>query len=211
MRIDWALAALGMTFAAMSSWSTAIGAQVESSMFEVHGGTASFEVGTNVPALAVHGTSKNLDVSAHVREEASAITLTAIEATLPIASLTTGLGLRDEHMRRYVFTTPDGRMPDLRFVGARGDCVSQSKQTTCSVSGELTVRGTARPAVFTMKISPGGTAWRAVGETTIKLSDYEIPLPSQLGVRTRDEVQVHVDFVAKRTLSAAGPRAGGGE
>ena len=47
------------------------------------------------------------------------------------------------------------------------------------------------------------------GNATVKLSTYGIPPPSQLGVRTEDEVQLRVEFVAKPSSGAVG--TGGGQ
>ena len=186
----------------------ALEAQAESSLFEVRGGTATFDVGTNIPAVEVHGTSKQLDATVHVGQNGGGMTLTAIEARVPVRSLTTGLGLRDEHMRRYVFTTASGLTPDVQFIGGQGECVSQAKQHNCSVHGELTIRGTTRPVVLNLRVVPNGPTWRTVGDVTIKLSDYSIPLPSQLGVTTRDEVRVHLDFVARPAAYPKGTTGG---
>ena len=52
------------------------------------------------------------------------------------------MGLRDSHMRKYVFTTPDGQVPDLRFSAAKAVCAKpEGKQSTCELTGNLAIRG----------------------------------------------------------------------
>ena len=48
-----------------------------------------------------------------------------------------------------------------------------------------------------LKIRADGAAFRATGESAVKLSDYGIEQPSQFGVKTADEIQLHIEFSAK--------------
>src|SRR5687768_5153610 len=71
---------------------------------EVSGGTCTFAVGTNVPAVNVHGKSTALHGRVRVRNGPDGPQLEQIDAAVPVESLRTGMGLRDSHMRKYVFT-----------------------------------------------------------------------------------------------------------
>jgi polyisoprenoid-binding protein YceI len=133
-----------------------------------------------------------------------------VEASIPVKSILTGMAIRDEHMRRYIFTTTDGKTPDLRFEAAETACAAQSGRSSefiCQVSGSLAIRGVARPFSMPLKIRAESTAYRAAGEATVKLSDYGIEQPSQFGVKTADEVQLHIEFSGKE---AAAKVASGG-
>jgi len=165
---------------------------------EVTGGTCTFVVGTNVPAVNVHGKSTALQGRVRVRKGPDGPQLEQIDAAVPVESLRTGMGLRDSHMRKYVFTTSDGQTPDLRFVAAKATCEKVSgNQSTCQVNGDLTIRGTARPFAIDLKVTEDGGAFRASGDAVVKLSAYGIPQPSQLGVSTSDEVNVRLEFAAR--------------
>ena len=178
---------------------------------EVHGGTASFDVGTNIPALRVHGKSSQVEANARLREQESGILLTEVKAVVPVRTLSTGLGLRDEHMRRYVFATSDGQTPDIRFTSDTAECAMPSRQaTTCRVDGQLTIRGVVRPFAVALKLTRDGGLYRAVGDGLMKLSDYGIPLPTQLGVSTSDEVKLHLEFAATPGVGQTVATTGGG-
>jgi polyisoprenoid-binding protein YceI len=165
---------------------------------EVRGGTASFDVGTNVPALAVHGKSTALQGRVRVRRGSEGPVLEQIDAAVPVKTLGTGMGLRDNHMRKYIFTTEDGQTPDVRFVADKATCSKvAANQSTCQVAGELTIRGTARPFAIALKVTEDGDGYRASGDSVVKLSTYGIPQPSQLGVKTADEVKLRLDFTAR--------------
>ena len=115
-----------------------------------------------------------------------------------VQTLSTGLGLRDEHMRKYIFTTGDGKLPDLTFVADRTACApAAAGESTCKVSGQLAIRGTTRPFAIALKVNKAGDSYRAAGDGTLKLSAYGIAQPSQFGVTTTDEVKLHLEFTAK--------------
>ena len=177
---------------------------------EIHGGTAIFDVGTNVSAISVHGKSTALEGHARVRQTNDGLTIEHVDAAMPIASLGTGMGLRDAHMRKYVFATADGQLPDVRFDASHADCARVSaggRDMTCQMSGTLTIRGTARPFAMTLRVSEsggsgagagaGGGVFRASGDADIKLSAWQIDAPSQLGVQTSDDVKLHLEFTTR--------------
>lgn len=176
---------------------------------EVRGGTAAFDASTNVSAIAIHGKSTALTGRARVLVDGGRLSLEALDATVPVKTLVTGMGLRDEHMRKHVFTTTDGQLPDLRFTADAATCAGSDAQSTCQVAGQLSVRGTPRPFSIALKVTKDGGAFRAVGDGTLKLSAYGIEQPSQLGVRTADDVVLHLDFLARP--AAASTSTGGVE
>ena len=164
---------------------------------EVRGGTATFDVDTTMPALSVHGKSNALEGRVRVRRGTEGPLLEQIEARLPVESLQTGLKLCDDHMRKYIFTTSDGQVPDLRFVANKATCSGSGNQSTCQLAGDLVIRGTAKPFAIALKVTENNGTYRATGDSIVKLSTYGIEKPSQLGVRTEDEVKLKLDFTAR--------------
>ena len=184
--------------------------QTEAAMVEVLGGTATFDAGTNISAINVHGKSTSLKGRARIRQSGNAFTIEQMEATLPVDTISTGMGLRDSHMKKYVFTTDDGQLPDLKFAAEKADCAPQSgAESTCSLSGELAIRGTPRPFTIKLKVQKDGDAFRATGDGVVKLSTYGIEQPSQFGVKTTDDVQLHLEFTAKASGAQMAKRSGG--
>ena len=165
---------------------------------DVLGGSAIFDAGTNISAINVHGKSTNLGGRAQIRQAGDVITIEQMEARLAVKTITTGMGLRDEHMRKYVFTTADGQTPDVKFSGKQAACSKTgSNQSTCDVTGDLSIRGTARPFSISLKVTEDHDSYRASGDGVVKLSAYGIPQPSQLGVHTDDEIKLRLDFTAR--------------
>ena len=198
--------ALGLSIAVLSA--TAASAQSGQTAVEVRGGTAAFDAATNVSAIGIHGKSAALEGRATVRDDANGLQIQQLEASVPVKTLNTGMGLRDEHMRKHVFTTADGQLPDLRFSAQTSTCSGSDKQATCELKGELAMRGTAKPFTITLKVTRESGSFRAIGDGVVKLSTYGIPAPSQLGVTVVDDVKLHLDFVARTAVGTLTQRGG---
>ena len=171
----------------------------DSAVVDVNRATVSFDVGTNVPALRVHGKSESLTARAQLSVGPEGIVLEQMTASVPVHSLKTGLALRDEHMRKYIFATADGQTPDVRFSGERAGCLrtGPGQRSTCTVNGTLVIRGTARPFTIVLTVNEEKGNLRASGDGIVKLSTYGIEQPSQLGVRTTDEVKLKLELVGR--------------
>jgi polyisoprenoid-binding protein YceI len=202
---------LGLLLAAVAMAFGQTGASSQS--VEVRGGVASFDANTNISAVTIHGKSTALQAHMLVHREADALTVESIDVVLPIKTLTTGMGLRDEHMRKYIFTTADGNVPDLKFSAQHATCPApaQSRDLACQVSGNLQIRGVSRPFTMSIKVKEDGSReLHAKGDAVVKLSDFGIGAPSELGVKTLDEVKIHLDFMGKPTALTATARTEGG-
>jgi polyisoprenoid-binding protein YceI len=176
----------------------------DSTRFAVENGNAAFVANTNVSAIAVKGKSTALTASLRVKRNAQGLDVEQIEAFLPVKSLLTGMSLRDEHMRRYIFTTGAGETPDLRFEAQIVTCSGP----TCQIAGNLTVRGIARRFTVPLKFRDEGNSLKASGEAVVKLSDYGIERPSQFGVKTTDEVLLRFEFTARETTDVGASTGG---
>jgi polyisoprenoid-binding protein YceI len=182
----------------------------KSQLVAVDNGVASFHVRTNIPALEVSGKSASLQARVRMHRDSNGVKLEHIEAWVSAATLKTGMSLRDEHMRKRIFTTSGGEVPDLRFESGDVNCpgVAPGREATCAVTGTLAIRGASRAFSIPLKVRQdgSGTTFHAVGDGVVKLSDYGIEQPSQLGVKTSNEVSIHLDLSGKEAdLVAAAP------
>ena len=173
-----------------------------SSRFEVASGAVSFKVATNVPGVEVQGKSNILTAYVLASPAPEGMGLQEVEAWAPVRGFSTGMKVRDEHMKKYVFTTPDGQVPDIVFSAETGSCkpAGDIRNLTCDVPGVLRIRGSSHPVTlkFAAKQENGTPrAFRITLDTTVKLTDFNIEAPSQLGVKTSNDVKVHLDFTAK--------------
>jgi polyisoprenoid-binding protein YceI len=175
---------------------------VQTQPFEISLGSAVFNSPTNAPGVEVKGKSTALFGRVEVSREASGLLIQNIEATIPTKTFATGMKVRDEHLRKYIFTTSDGKEPDLRFEAERAVCPAAQggHEFTCALEGTLSIRGTSRPFQITLGVKDqSGTlqALRAAGDGVVKLSTYGITPPTQFSVRSSDEVKLHLEFTCK--------------
>lgn len=129
------------------------------------------------------------------------------EIRVAARTLRTGVDGRDSNLREHLDTEhfPELRFAIERFVPA-ADGVDVAKQTARGeVRGTLTIRGRAR--AFAMPIAVEVDPQRRVvvtGQAPLKLSDYGVPVPSQLGViNMQDDVQVWIALRARARGEAA--------
>jgi len=184
-------------------------AKTESATVAVQGGTASFVANTNVAAISIKGKSTALAAKLSLHRAPEGLMLEHIDARLAVKTLVTGMGLRDDHMRKYIFTTADGQVPDLHFEGDNTTCSGTAKEITCNVAGKLSIRGVTRPFTLPLKVREDGAGFKATGEGVVKLSAYGIEQPTQLGVKTADDVLLHFDFAAKPASGDVAQLGGG--
>ncbi|MEO5926537.1 MAG: YceI family protein [Bryobacteraceae bacterium] len=172
---------------------------------QVEGGVVQFDSDTNLPVVSVHGKSTTLRADVRAGRVADGLEIEQIQATLQVKSISTGMGLRDEHMRKYIFTKADGSVPDLQFKAANLRCAVQAgKETPCAINGTLSIRGIEKPFAITLKVKQdGGSTFKAAGSGAVKLSDYGIERPSQLGVQTEDEVKLSIQFTGREAVVRA--------
>jgi len=168
-------------------------------------GTASFFAPTNVPGIEVKGASSALTAQAEVSRTKDSLLIQKIDARVAVGTLETGMKVRDEHMRKFIFTTADGATPDIRFTADESGCAPALQKYSCQVTGQLSIRGVARPFSLNLRVrEQAGNVFRAEGDGLVKLKEYGIDPPSQLGVKPVSDIRFHVDFTAKPQLTAGG-------
>ncbi len=116
---------------------------------------------------------------------------------VPLANLTTGIALRDSHMRdKYlqVATYPNATLAVPR-AGLTLPAVGSSYEG--DAAGTMTLHGQARPASVHYVVSHGAQAYSVTGTVRVNMKDYGIDVPTYLGVGVKPDVDVTVKFDAK--------------
>lgn len=124
------------------------------------------------------------------------------EVSCKAATLATGVDGRDEGLRERLDTDHHPRIRfELRsFVPAK-DGVSVAQQTARGeVVGTMHIRGESRELRMPVKVSVDASKRVLIeGEVPLKLTDYKVPVPSQLGlINMQDEVKVWVSLRARK-------------
>ncbi|GMV06574.1 MAG: hypothetical protein AMXMBFR53_28500 [Gemmatimonadota bacterium] len=118
---------------------------------------------------------------------------TAVYLEVDLASLDTGIGLRNRHMRdnylhvaRFPFAVFEGRVEGLREVGGGGYRVS--------AQGMLTIHGVARERQLTCRVDAEGRGYRAQCGFEVLLSDHDIEIPKVMFLKLANEIRLELDF-----------------
>jgi polyisoprenoid-binding protein YceI len=115
----------------------------------------------------------------------------AVEFRVQLATLETGIALRDRHMRDDYLQVQNYPVALLRILRERLPSPAAPASGTCQ--GELTLHGRTHPVnvVFQVKRAAG---YEVSATMHLDLRDYDIPSPRYLGVSVKPDVDVSVDF-----------------
>ena len=119
--------------------------------------------------------------------------------TVDLQTLETGIGLRDRHLKDNYLEVDKGpayaeaKLQDIRVERLDG-------KTT--FKGMLTLHGQKREVTGTAQIKQDGNGYRMQASFPLKVSDFQIPEPTYLGVGVADEVIVRVNLNAVPAATA---------
>ena len=122
------------------------------------------------------------------------------EVACEAGALATGLDGRDENLREHLDAA---HHPQIVFTiaGFAPEAVDAVRQTAAgAVSGRMTIRGRSRDVSMPIRISVDASKRIVIeGQMPLKLSDYDVPVPSQLGgaITMQDEVSVWIALRAR--------------
>jgi polyisoprenoid-binding protein YceI len=120
-----------------------------------------------------------------------------------LASLDTGIGLRNRHMRdnyletdRYPYATFAGKVLRLESVTGGGFYVT--------TNGVLSIHGVDQAREISCSANRSGEGFRVNCGFQVKLSDHDIPIPKLMFLKINETMELDLDFY----LAPAGEREG---
>ncbi len=139
---------------------------------------------------------------------ASAAQVFGGELAVDLATLETGIGLRDEHLREKYLEVGHG--PDFaRAVLSQirlGEGDPSTVQGRTRFSGTFLLHGTKRPVSGQATVRREGRTVRVEAGFPVTLPDFGIAKPRYLGVGVKDRVQVTASLVAEEPGEEASGR-----
>jgi polyisoprenoid-binding protein YceI len=122
----------------------------------------------------------------------------ALEGTFAVdlRTLDTGIGLRNEHLRKNYLEVDKGTgydqavLSEIELKGLNPD----APEGKGSFSGSLTLHGMKKAVAGPVDVRRAGASLRMKASFPVSLSDYGIPEPRYLGIGVRNTVQVEVAF-----------------
>jgi polyisoprenoid-binding protein YceI len=155
----------------------------------------------------IHG--RTTKVSGTITADPADVPSSSVDVTIDLASLDTGIDMRNGHMRERFLNTDKFPTATFKSVSVSGPkTVAASTPADVNVTGDLTIHGVTKritvpvrvvliPESEVTKSSRGPGAWvHATTEFSIKLGDYGIPVPDALVMKLSDKIGVKLDLFA---------------
>jgi polyisoprenoid-binding protein YceI len=154
------------------------------------GAAPSLQVSNGDVRFVAHG-SLGLRVEGRTADLRAVSSPDAIEFQVHLATLDTGIALRDRHMRDEYLQVQSYPLALLRLP--RDVIPSPISAGSGSCRGELTLHGQTHPldVAFRIRRSSG---YDVNASMQVDMRDYGIATPKYLGVTVKPDVEVSVDF-----------------
>ncbi len=114
--------------------------------------------------------------------------------TVPVARISTGIGMRDTHMQEKYLES--GKYPTAELVVPRAGLKfpGDGASVDATAPGTMTIHGKSRPVTFHYKAARKGNAYDVQGDIHVNMNDYDIATPSYLGITVKPPVDISVSF-----------------
>lgn len=119
-----------------------------------------------------------------------------IVVVVPLATLKTGIGLRDRHMREKFLETDKHPNAELRVPRSAVAFPDPGASVSKTLSGSLSLHGVTRATELNYAARRDGSTYRVNGALRVGLKDFGIKTPSFMGVTVSDAIDVRVQFQA---------------
>ena len=143
--------------------------------------------GSGPAGFKIEGKTKDVDV----KDDGKNITV-----IVKLTTLETGIGLRDDHMRnKYIDVA---KYPDATLTLPTASVkLEDGKTNEGEASGTFGVHGKTKNIPFKYKASCKVGVCDIEGNADINLKDYDINVPSYLGVTVKPDIKVKATFQMK--------------
>lgn len=124
------------------------------------------------------------------------------ELALDISSLDTGISMRTNHMKEKYLEVekfPQSKLTLTEVNLPAADFGKDFSESSIPFKGNLSLHGVSKPVTGTAKIEQKGTNVSVHAEFTIKITDYQIPIPVFAGITVADEVSLVIEASAPST------------
>lgn len=155
---------------------------------------------SDAPLEKINGSSGKVSGSVSVDPDNLAKVSGRLE--VPVASLNTGLALRDEHLHSDKWLDAKGHPKIVvEITGVDGATkLEPNKATNLKLRGRITLKGITRPLVATAVVKrvpqAGGDVLQAKSQFTVKLSAHNVSIPAIVKMKVAEEIKVNATIEA---------------
>src|SRR5262245_48467199 len=143
-------------------------------------------------ALKIHGKGTGPDGDVHLADGAVSGAI-----GFDLDTLETGIALRDRHLKENYLQTDRYPRATLKLSKVALGPLSESaafKNAAVPFEGVLSLHGAEKPVTGEARLTRDGSRVQAAASFTIDIRDFNIDLPSYLGITLAEKVQVKVNF-----------------
>jgi len=116
-----------------------------------------------------------------------------ISVSVPLARLETGIGLRDTHMREKYLEVQKHPTAELKVARAVLTFPAANAAASADATGDLTLHGVTKPVKFHYEVKHGAD-YAVASKMHVNMNDFNITVPSYLGVSVKPDVDIDVSF-----------------
>lgn len=135
--------------------------------------------------MKIEGTTSDLAVA----DEAGNVVI-----TVPLGNLTTGISLRDHHMREKYLEVPKYPAATLTIARTALHLPNPGDKTEGDAPGSLGLHGQTRPVSVHYDVKAAGAGLSVHGAFRVNMNDFGITVPVYLGVTVKPDVDVSASF-----------------
>lgn len=172
-------------------------ASAQARSFEVtESGGSRVQFTSDAPLERMTGTSSAVSGSFEV--DPAALTGAHGSVAVRVASIRTGIDLRDEHLRSETWLDAT-RFPNATFELERvtgATALTQGTEARVTLHGRFTVHGRTRAVSATARVTWSGNSIRVRARFRIRLTEHGVSIPSIVELKVSDEITVDVNLVA---------------
>ena len=141
---------------------------------------------------------KTNNVSGSIVADTAKATTSKIEVSIDLASLDTGISLRNSEMRNRYLQTP--RFPNATFksVSVDGpDAIGQNQPADMKVTGDFTLHGVTKRLTLPVRVVLlSDNRIHATSQFNVHMPDFDIHVPKNILVTVDDMIPVRLDLWA---------------
>lgn len=118
----------------------------------------------------------------------------SLTITVPLAGITTGIGLRDNHMHGKYLESAKYPTAELVVPKAGLKFPADGASIDATAPGTMTIHGQSKPVTFHYHVARRAKAYDVQGDVRVDMRDYGIATPNYLGISVKPPVEVTVSF-----------------
>lgn len=119
--------------------------------------------------------------------------------SVPLSTLKTGIDLRDRHMQEKYLEVSKHPEAVLEVLWTSIKLPENGQTVTQTTNGKMTIRGKTKEVPVTYTVKRNGDVYEASGKVPLNLKDYDINIPSYMGVTVKPDIETAVSFSFKKT------------